>query len=138
MTPGYRKILPLGLAVTVLDQIAKEWVVRVLDPGHATAVNRVDMDWQRWFFAAAAVLAVAVILRMAATTRQDSRPLSIALGLILGGALGNLFDRLFRQGMVVDFLDFHLGGHHWPAFNVADSAITVGVVFMLVALYRQR
>jgi signal peptidase II len=64
------------------------------------------------------------------------RLLPLALSLILGGALGNVIDRL-RFDAVVDFLDFHLAGYHWPAFNVADSAITVGVVLMLVQQWRQ-
>lgn len=54
-----------------------------------------------------------------------------SLGLILGGALGNLRDRLFR-GYVIDFLDFYVGSHHWPAFNVADSAITIGVFLLII------
>ncbi|OZA79094.1 MAG: signal peptidase II, partial [Halothiobacillus sp. 39-53-45] len=55
----------------------------------------------------------------------------VAIALIIGGALGNLIDRL-TLGYVVDFLDFHAAGYHWPAFNIADSAITLGVVFMLL------
>jgi signal peptidase II len=61
---------------------------------------------------------------------ETERLLPLSLALILGGALGNVIDRL-RFGAVVDFLDFHVAGWHWPAFNVADSAITVGVALML-------
>lgn len=67
------------------------------------------------------------------------RPSSIKdtgpLGLILGGAVGNLFDRV-REGEVVDFLDFHLGPYHWPAFNLADSAVTVGIFLFVLRLIR--
>ncbi len=63
--------------------------------------------------------------------RADNRILALSLGLVIGGALGNAIDRLWH-GVVVDFLDFHVAGYHWPAFNIADSAITVGVILILV------
>ena len=63
--------------------------------------------------------------------RSRSRWQACALGLVIGGAIGNVVDRL-RLGWVIDFLDFHGGGYHWPAFNLADSAITVGVVMLIV------
>jgi signal peptidase II len=59
------------------------------------------------------------------------------LALVLGGAAGNLFDRLWF-GEVTDFLDFHVGGHHWPAFNLADSAISVGAALVVLDLWRSR
>ena len=66
-----------------------------------------------------------------ARSKDDDGPFYVyGLGLILGGALGNLLDRI-RLGVVVDFLDFYVGGWHWPAFNVADSAITIGAVLMI-------
>lgn len=78
-------------------------------------------------FAAAAIIAVLIYwLRRAA-----SPFLAVAIGLIIGGAVGNVIDRL-RLGAVVDFLDFHVGSLHWPAFNLADSAICIGVVAMLL------
>ena len=70
--------------------------------------------------------------------RAESRILAVAIGMVLGGAIGNLIDRA-RFGAVVDFLDFHALGHHWPAFNVADSAITVGVALLLYdSLFEKR
>jgi signal peptidase II len=69
--------------------------------------------------------------------RAESHWLQIGIGLVVGGAIGNVIDRI-RFGAVVDFLDFHLGGWHWPAFNIADSAITVGVLFLLTdGLFRR-
>lgn len=86
--------------------------------------------WQKWFFV---VLAISVCTWLIFMLRQHTteRLLSAALSLILGGAAGNLIDRL-RFDAVVDFLDFHYAGQHFPAFNVADSAITVGVVLMVL------
>jgi signal peptidase II len=85
--------------------------------------------WQTPFFAAVAVAASAVVSWM--LWRSPQRRLqSLGLALILGGALGNLWDRL-AWGAVADFLDFHAFGWHWPAFNVADSAITVGAVLLI-------
>jgi signal peptidase II len=85
--------------------------------------------WQRWFFTAIAMGAsawIVVLLR-----KHSAQTLfCLALALILGGALGNLIDRI-ALGYVVDFLDFHWSGHHFPAFNLADSAITLGAVLML-------
>jgi signal peptidase II len=71
--------------------------------------------------------------------RKQGRIFAHAIGLIAGGAVGNLIDRL-RFGAVVDFLDFYLGSHHWPAFNVADSAITIGVGLFILGsiLYPQQ
>jgi len=80
------------------------------------------------------MLLVAGILRNAA--RLD-RPTAIGLALILGGALGNVFDRIV-SGAVTDFLDFYIGELHWPAFNVADSAIVIGSGLLLIALLRPK
>lgn len=63
--------------------------------------------------------------------KEQSRMLQVALGLIIGGAIGNVIDRI-RIGAVFDFLDFHLFGHHWPAFNLADSAICIGAIIILI------
>ena len=90
--------------------------------------------WRQVFFVGAALVAIGV---MAFSYRQfcnQGRIFAHAIGLIAGGAVGNLIDRL-RYGAVVDFLDFYVGSHHWPAFNVADSAITIGVgLFILGSL----
>ena len=91
--------------------------------------------WQRWFFS---VLAMGVTLVLIVWLRQLDRAnrwTAISLSLIVGGAVGNLVDRLLF-GHVIDFIDFYYGQWHWPAFNVADSAITVGVVMMLLDAFR--
>lgn len=87
--------------------------------------------WQRWFFIGLAVIASVFICfwlkRLANTQRREA----IAWALVLGGALGNLIDRIL-YGYVIDFLDVYYGDWHWPAFNVADSAITLGVILLLL------
>lgn len=85
--------------------------------------------WQRWFFV---VLALGISAWIVAMLKRHAgeKLLPAALSLVLGGALGNVIDRL-NHGAVVDFLSFHVAGYYWPAFNVADSAISVGVALML-------
>lgn len=146
--PRFAWWLLLAAFVVVLDQSTKAWVVanialndgfRVLDffnvifvfnPGAAFSFLSAADGWQRWLFLALALAVslwlVAVIRRHAAECLQP-----LALALILGGALGNAIDRIHR-GAVVDFLDFHYAGWHFWAFNVADSAISVGVALLLL------
>ena len=87
--------------------------------------------WQRWFFAGLALVISAVIAVWLARLKQHETLLAVALSLVLGGAIGNLIDRL-AYGYVIDFLDVYYQTWHWPAFNIADSAITLGVILMLV------
>jgi signal peptidase II len=139
--------LGLAGAVIVCDQAVKAWVAAAFQVGEGQAVtsffNLVFVfnsgaafsflagagGWQRWFFVVLA-LAISAWLGIMLRRHETERLLPLSLALILGGALGNVIDRL-RFGAVVDFLDFHVAGWHWPAFNVADSAITVGVALML-------
>lgn len=86
--------------------------------------------WQRWFFAALATLVSLVLVVWLARLQKHETLLAAALSLILGGAIGNLIDRL-AYGYVIDFLDVYYRAWHWPAFNIADSAITLGVALML-------
>jgi len=81
----------------------------------------------------AALVVVALLLWM---RRSDFNATTVALSLILGGALGNLWDRL-SDGKVTDFLDFYVGVHHWPPFNVADSAIVVGALLLMARMMRK-
>ena len=87
--------------------------------------------WQRWFFTVIAMVVSAVIIWWLAQTKREQKLLPIAFAFVLGGALGNVYDRA-SYGYVVDFLDFYVGGYHWPAFNVADSAIFIGAALIIL------
>jgi len=139
--------LLLSAAVVALDLATKAWVSAVFTPGEGRDVTtflRMVLvyntgaafsfladagGWQRWFFTAITVVISAAIVVM--LRRQRANPVvSAALALVLGGALGNLWDRL-TLGHVVDFVLLHVGRYSWPAFNVADSAITIGVAVLV-------
>jgi signal peptidase II len=94
----------------------------------------VDASWRHYFFLILASVALVLLLVAWFRLRKEHRFYGPALALIAGGAIGNVIDRV-RLGAVVDFLDFYVAGHHWPAFNVADSAILVGVVLFLLSNY---
>ena len=90
-----------------------------------------ESGWQRWFFAAIAIGVSTVLTIWLMKLKPSERWLSAALALVIGGALGNLYDR-FVYGHVVDFLHFHWEEHYFPAFNIADSAITLGAAMLLI------
>ena len=98
-------------------------------------LNRSDIEWQFWLFLGATVVAVAAIIALIRSMRADDRRLVLGLGLVMGGALGNLVDRV-RFRAVIDFLDFYIGAWHWPAFNVADVAICLGALLACLSLWR--
>jgi signal peptidase II len=138
----------LSLLVITLDQLSKWLIVAmVMQPPRQIVVLPVFdlvLAWNRGIsfsmlhsdedaapFVLSAV-AVAIVLCLCVWLARTRRPvLALAIGLVIGGALGNVIDRL-RFGAVIDFLYFHLGSYYWPAFNLADSAITVGVLAMLI------
>ena len=142
--------LALAITVAVLDQITKLIALDNLllhrpvpvfptfdlmltyNTGAAFSLLSDAGGWQRWLFIALAVTVSAVLLRWLWTLPARERWLALALSLVLGGAVGNLVDRVFRDGAVVDFLYFHYQDFHWPAFNLADSAITVGAVIIVI------
>jgi signal peptidase II len=146
-------LFAIGAIVVVLDQITKFLVsghmvintAREIIPGLFNLVYvrntgaafsllaGADPSWRQTFFVVMSVLGVAVISIAYLRTPRRERWNRWALALLFGGALGNLVDRV-RFGSVVDFLDFYVGGRHWPAFNVADSAISVGAVMLILAL----
>ena len=110
-------------------------IVLVMNPGVSFGILGSAPQWVGWVlvvFALAIVAALSIWLRSV-----TERLLAAGLGLVVGGALGNVVDRV-RFGAVVDFLDLHWGGFHWPAFNVADSAITVGVVLLILDALKTR
>ena len=110
------------------------WLL-LLNPGAAFSFLAQSSGWQRWFFTALGLLACVYIVYML-RKHQDERLLCVALSLILGGAAGNVLDRLM-YGAVVDFIDLHYANWHWPAFNVADSAICIGAVLIIVSELRK-
>ncbi len=140
--------LILAVVVVGLDQLTKAWVVAALPYRHAIELTPFFRlvhvhntgaafsfladagGWQRWFFVGLALGASALLLVWLWRLPRQKRLEATGVSLILGGALGNFIDRI-RYGYVVDFLDFHLGGWHWPAFNLADTAITLGVGLLL-------
>jgi signal peptidase II len=149
-----RRLVPwlaLAAAVAAADLATKHVVESVLRPGEVReitsffnlvlAYNRGAAfsflsdasGWQRYVFIATTLAAIAVILVLLA--RPLKRWLAFGLALILGGAIGNLWNRV-ALGSVVDFLDFYAAGYHWPAFNLADSAITVGAALLILDALR--
>ena len=147
------KWLWLSLLVIILDQFSKYMVSDLLhlyesvavlpffsitllhNSGAAFSFLAGAGGWQRWLFTAIAlVVSVAIVVWIKRLPTKEKWQ-AAALALILGGALGNVIDRL-RFGYVVDFLDVYYQKWHWPAFNVADSAITVGVAILLMAVLR--
>ncbi|CAN5405310.1 signal peptidase II [soil metagenome] len=105
-------------------------VVRAHNTGAAFSFLAGAAGWQRWFFTAIGVVAGLFIVWML-KSHAGQKLFSFAMACILGGAVGNVVDRLMH-GYVVDFLDFHLNAWHFPAFNVADSAITVGAICLIL------
>jgi signal peptidase II len=117
-------------SVTVIDSIF--YITHVRNAGGAFGIfNQGARAWRLPFFLVVSCIAVGVLLAFVRRIQPGQRWLLVALGAILGGALGNLVDRMI-SGQVTDFLDFHWRGYYWPAFNVADSCITIGMVILLV------
>ena len=105
-------------------------VVRAHNSGAAFSFLAGASGWQRWFFTVIGFVAAAVIIWML-RSHAGQKLFSFAMACILGGAIGNVIDRM-AHGYVIDFLDFHWHGMHFPAFNVADSAITLGAICLIL------
>jgi signal peptidase II len=152
--PKLMRWLFLSLVVIVLDQLTKFWIAGAFHYGESLALlpffNLVhahntgaafsflagEAGWQRFFFIGIA-LAASVLIVYLLRKHAAERWFCLALSLILGGALGNVIDRV-RFGYVIDFLDFYYAGWHFPAFNVADSAITLGAALLILDSLRNR
>jgi len=119
--------MPLGEVIPITGFFN---LVHVRNPGAAFSFLADAGGWQRWLFAAFAI-GVSALLIFMMRRAPEQRLFCFAAALVIGGAIGNLIDRLVF-GEVIDFLDFHWQGWHWPAFNVADSGITVGA-FLIIA-----
>ena len=102
----------------------------VYNPGAAFSFLAQAGGWQRWFFTGFGLIAAVVIIWL--IRKNTSQTLfCLAMSLVLSGAIGNVIDRIL-YGAVVDFVDLHYAGWHWPAFNIADSAITIGVILLIL------
>ena len=147
------KWLWISLLVIVLDQITKSVAVSNLvlfqpveifpgfnftlmhNKGAAFSFLSDASGWQRWFFAAIAIVVSIGILVWLKRLPTDHRLAAVSLTLILGGAIGNVWDRILL-GYVVDFIDVYYAQYHWPAFNIADSAIFVGACLLIIDSFR--
>ena len=109
-------------------------LVRYHNEGSAFGFLNDAGGWQKWFFNGISIVASVVIIYLL-KKHVNEKLFCAGLALVLGGAIGNLYDRI-TLGYVVDFLNFHLNNHYWPAFNVADSAICVGVGLLLLDSFK--
>jgi signal peptidase II len=154
---NYALIIWPALLVIVLDQLSKLFViqglrihesVRVIDGffnlvhvrnrGMAFGLmNRPHADFAFWFLVVASLTAIGLLLFWFFRLKDGDSTITLGLSLILGGAVGNLIDRL-RFRAVVDFLDVFIGPYHWPAFNIADAAITTGTFLVAISLIFKR
>ncbi len=148
-TSRYLKALPALLFLTVLDLGTKHWITTKLSRGqsmevipgffHLTLVHNtgaafgIGTKWSMPFFVVTSLIALAVVGYLFIRLTPKEKYSFFGLILIMSGAIGNLVDRI-RLGYVVDFLDIFIGKYHWPAFNVADSAITVGAICYAIDL----
>ncbi|MCX4190071.1 signal peptidase II [Methylophaga sp. OBS3] len=148
------KYLWLSFAVIVADQATKTIILNWLDlyqtvpvmpffnltlaynTGAAFSFLASAGGWQRWFFVILAAVIVTVLTVWLSRLAKTAKLEAISLALIIGGAVGNVVDRLMH-GHVIDFLDVYVGTNHWPAFNIADSAICVGAVLLIIDSFRK-
>jgi len=147
----YPLFIGLALSVLLLDQISKWLAINHLEPNQILSIipgffnlvfvknrgmafgilSQSRSGFSYYFLIATTIIAIGVILFFSYWAKRKEKWLPIGLSLILGGAIGNLVDRV-RLGYVIDFLDFFLKGYHWPAFNVADSGVTAGTFWLLI------
>ncbi len=146
------RFLLIVAAVVAFDQLTKQWILDAFSlyesleivPGFFSLTYLTNKGaafgflagqtgaWRHYLFLVLGAVALVVIVIAWSRLRHAHRLYAVSLPLIGGGAIGNLIDRI-RHGSVVDFLDVYIGTYHWPAFNVADSAITIGVVLFFIA-----
>jgi signal peptidase II len=149
-----RKWLALSAVVVVLDLYTKHLIqgafmygdsltinsffdlVRYHNEGAAFSFLAKAGGWQKWFFSIISIVAI-VVMTYLIKKHHAEKLFCLGLALVIGGAAGNLYDR-FTLGYVVDFLSFHYQNHYWPAFNVADSAICVGVGLLLLDSFKKQ
>lgn len=155
MKQGNLRWIWLSIIIIILDQFSKYYVsynmylgesIKVipflnltLAHNRGSAFSFLDQagGWQLWFFTGVAVLICVVIGYWLSKLPRQQHWTACALSLIFGGALGNVFDRMLH-GYVIDFIDFYIGNWHWPIFNVADSAIVIGVLMLILEALRKK
>lgn len=140
----------IALVVVVLDQLTKWWIAKTIAVGntvpvipgffrlthvqnHGAAFGLFDESPTQWKIGALILFSIVALVVVTALLWKNSNAMTVTgvgLSLVLGGAVGNLWDRLFTRH-VVDFLDFYVGSYHWPAFNVADAAIVSGAILLV-------
>jgi len=148
------KYILIAFLIVILDFISKQWIFNHLDLGSALVItsffNIVHFQntgaafsflseasgWQRYFFIVVSLIAIVIIIRLI-RERLKQPLLCLALAFVLGGALGNLCDRSF-YGFVIDFIYVHYEAYYWPAFNVADSFISIGVALILYDAFKNK
>ena len=147
-TYAFKIWMGLSILVILIDQLTKvialdtltegmskpvlsfmNWVL-VYNPGAAFSFLATGGGWQKWFFIAIGIIA-ALIITLLIKRHSHQTTFAFSLSMIMGGAIGNVIDR-FRYGAVVDFIDVYYQQYHWPAFNIADSAITLGTVLLII------
>ena len=155
MNPMPVKWFALAGVVVILDQGSK-WLAddllgsrdvipllpflalrKAYNPGAAFSFLSDASGWQRWFFVGLALLVIGVLIAWLRRLPRGEARLGVALALILGGAAGNLIDRVL-YGHVIDFIDLYYRDWHWPTFNIADSAITIGAALLLLDAFLGR
>ncbi len=143
--------LPISVIVFYLDQLTKSMATQSLKIYEAVHVNTYlnwtlmhnegmafsfladQSGWQRWVIGIIAIIIVIWLLIWLTKTKLDQKFLNLGLVFIIGGALGNIYDRL-SLGYVIDFIEAHYNEHYWPAFNIADTAISIGALFLILDL----
>lgn len=152
-TNGIKQWLWISLLVVVLDQatklIAESYLTfqvpvgiipmfnftLVYNEGAAFSFLSDAGGWQRWFFIGLSFVISIVLIVWLGKLKANQKLLTIAIALILGGAVGNLIDRSI-YGHVIDFIDIYYQQHHWPAFNIADSAISIGALLLIIDSFK--
>ncbi len=149
------RYLWLSLVVVFLDQAVKFWLAHIWRAGQGVVIIPGLLNlrlvhntgaafsflagaggWQRWALIGVALLVIVVIVALLKRLKPGATWTALALALILGGAVGNLLDRI-RLGYVVDFIGAHWGSLYWPYFNIADSAISIGAVMLILDAFRK-
>ena len=143
------KYLTISAAIIGLDQVTKwlmvSWLALyetvaimpyfnlTMAHNHGAAFSFLAQagGWQRWFFTVLALVISTVLVVWLTKLKPEAKLEAISLSLVIGGAIGNVIDRIC-YGYVIDFLDIYIGSSHWPAFNVADSAICIGAVLLII------